>query len=195
MHLPTERQLWQARLLTDQLPGETQHAHRGAGHHTARVSSLVRAPAGSIMHGSPSPRSLHSTPIGRGLLMVAVQGCINVTSSSLWGPTAPAAATARVHVIRTPPVTPCTAAYRPGQAAAHPHCYIRRAQSHAARSGGVSLYLPETATLVYTTIAPMMPGLDNHLVETHRDLRCTRSRNCRWCALPMRCLCWPRAGV
>ena len=41
----------------------------------------------------------------------------------------------------------------------------------------------------------MMPGLDNHLVEMHRDLRCTRSRNRSWCALPMRCLCWPRAGV
>ena len=98
-------------------------------------------------------------------------------------------------MIRTPSATPCTAAYRRGQAAAHPHCYTQHAQSHTARSGGVSLYLPETAALVYTTIAPMMPGLDNHLVEMHRDLRCARSRNRSWCALPMRRLCWPRAGV
>ena len=57
------------------------------------------------------------------------------------------------------------------------------------------MYLPETATLVYTTIAPMMPGLVNHLVEMHRDLRCAHRHSCSLCALPMRCLCWPYAGA
>ena len=189
MHLPTETQLWHARLLTDQLPGETQHAHHGAGHHTTRVSNLARAPAGSIMHGRPAQCSLHSAPICRRLLKVAAPEAQQCDITSLAGPNGPAAAPAHAHVIRTPLVTPCATAFPPGQAAAHPRGYTRDAPSHAARSGSVSLYLPETATLVYTTIAPMMPGLDNHLVERHRDLRCTHSRNCSWCALPMRCLC------
>ena len=37
----------------------------------------------------------------------------------------------------------------------------------------LSLYSPETATLVYTTIAPMTIGLGNHLVDLLRQLRCT----------------------
>ena len=42
---------------------------------------------------------------------------------------------------------------------------------------------------------PMMPGLDNHLVGLHRALSCYHSRNCSWRALPIRGVCWPRAGV
>ena len=42
---------------------------------------------------------------------------------------------------------------------------------------------------------PMMPGLDNHLVELLQELRCHHSRNCSWRALPIRGVCWPRAGV
>ena len=44
-------------------------------------------------------------------------------------------------------------------------------------------------------VHPMMPGLDNHLVELHRELSCHHSRNCSWHALPIRGICWPRAGV
>ena len=89
MHLPTETQLWHARLLTDQLPGEAQHAHHGAGHHTTRVSNLARAPAGSIMHGRPAQCSLHSAPICRRLLKVAAPEAQQCDITSLAGPNGP----------------------------------------------------------------------------------------------------------
>ena len=132
MHLPTETQLWHARLLTDQLPGEAQHAHHGAGHHTTRVSNLARAPAGSIMHGRPAQCSLHSAPICRRLLKVAAPEAQQCDITSLAGPNGPAAAPAHAHVIRTPLVTPCvTAFHRAKQLHTHAATHgMRRATLH-----------------------------------------------------------------
>ena len=100
-------------------------------------------------------------------------GRINVTSPIFAGPTGP-------NCSAPPPLPRAKAGGESGLILLHkekqPHNlpgFDQRCDWQTKLIDALSLYSPETATLVYTTIAPMTIGLGNHLVDLLRQLRCT----------------------
>ena len=148
------------------------------------------------MHGSPSQRSLHNAPIFRRLLKVAVNGAHQCDFSNFAGPNGPNCRLSTrshdpyhtdgtIHSCWPTVATSCTPHIRS-------HCMRRVTPRFLAVRLSSCLRLQR---LCMRRMHPMMPGLDNHLVGLHRELSCYHSRNCSWRALPIRGVCWPRAGV
>ena len=143
-----------------------------------------------------SQRSLHSTPIFRLLLKVAVNGTHQCDFSNFARPNGPNCRLSTrshdpyhtdgtIHSCWPTVATSCTPHIRS-------HCMRRVTPRFLAVRLSSCLRLQR---LCMRRMHPMMPGLDNHLVGLHRELSCYHSRNCSWRALPIRGVCWPRAGV
>ena len=124
-----------------------------------------------------SQRSLHNAPIFRLLLKVAVNGTHQCDFTNFCGASGPQ--------LLSPPPSPTSKSHAVGGGESglillHKEkqpCNLpgfdQRCDWQTKLIDALSLYSPETATLVYTTIAPMTIGLGNHLVDLLRQLRCT----------------------